>query len=156
VFDPQLAVAELSEFYYTLGTMAGWLLRTSTVEHNGQSYSLLGLGLDVGFDQGIRTLSEVVGFAPFEYLPLTRRAPVPAIAFRAKPANSLKPLQGRAERRANLAAIQAHIPANTFSRLWEMSEKLREELDGKTNPIARARVAFAFLADESPARQGSR
>ncbi len=122
----------------------GWSLRMAREQFQGQEFDILGVDVPVGEDQGAEVLAEVVAFAPFEYLPITRRAPVTAFSLRTKPALSDEPLTGRTERRANLAAIKFDVPPQAFSRLWEKSHELRVELVGEGNPLARARVAIGI------------
>lgn len=114
------------------------------MEWLGERYSITGLDVPVGIDGGAEVLSEIVAFAPFDYLPVTRRPPVVAWALRTKPEFSSDPLPGRTERRGNLASIPMDIPARAFDQLWDKSEELRKELIGE-NPLVRARVTLPFL-----------
>jgi hypothetical protein len=125
----------------------GWELSCTTAEWGGQRYALITAYFPVGQDGGVPVLAESVVFAPFGYLPPTRRSPVTAMTIRTKPELSGDPLPGRTERRGNLAAIKMDIPANTFTKLWAKSQSLRRELDGVDNPLARARVTSAFIED---------
>lgn len=146
VFDSSLSVEGFAALMRALSVRPNWETRESEVHHRGANYSIIGLDVNVGQDQGVETLSEMVGFAPYDYLPITRRAPIPAIMLRTKPTFSEDPLPGRVERRANLAAIRLDIHPNAFTALWEKSQELRAQLDGADHPMARARVALAFPA----------
>lgn len=144
VFDRNLPVTEYARLLRTLGGLSDWYLRETQIKFETRDFAIIGLDTLVGQDHGVEALSEVVGFAPYNYLPITRRAPVPAFVLRTKPTFSEDPLPDRTERRANLAAIRLNIAPNAFSKLWAKSQELRAELDGKNHPMARARVALAF------------
>lgn len=131
---------------------AGWLVRDDRVEVDGTEYAVLGVDVPVGRDEDADVLSELLVFADFDYLPVTRRAPCSALTLRTKAAQSDKPLPGRSERRANLAAIHIDIPPKAFDELTKKSEELRAELDGPDNPFARARVAIGLPAQLWDAR----
>jgi hypothetical protein len=147
VFNELLPVAEFAALLRSLSNKPGWHLRETEIRHGRRNYSVVGVDVYVGEDKGVETLSEIVGFAPYEYLPVTRRAPIPAIMLRTKPDFSEAPLPDRVERRANLAAIKVDIHPNAFTALWQKSQELRAQLDGVSNPMARARVALALPAE---------
>jgi hypothetical protein len=126
---------------------AGWLIRDERTIVDGAEYAVLGVDIPVGRDEDAEVLSELLVFADFAYLPITRRAPCTALTLRTKAAQSDTPLPGRTERRANLAAIHMDIPPKTFVELTKKSKDLRAELDGPDNPFARARVAIGVPAE---------
>jgi hypothetical protein len=146
VFNRDFSLDQYAAMLRSLGGRRGWFLREETISFKNERYTVVGLDVSVGSDGDEPALSELVGFGPFEYLPVTRRAPVPAIVLRTKSAFSLEPLPNRSERRANLAAIRMPIDTNAFNALWTKSQALRAELDGRDNPMARARVALAIPA----------
>jgi hypothetical protein len=147
VFERTLPLAEYAAVLRGLIGRNNWHLREEYIAHDGIEYAIIGVDVSVGMEDGVPALSELVGFGPYSYLPITRRAPVLAIVLRTKAAFSLDPLPSRSERRANLAAIRLQIDTNAFNALWEKSKELRAELDGTNNPIARARVALAIPAN---------
>jgi hypothetical protein len=147
VINERLPVEEFATLLRSLSNKPGWYLRETEIRHGERDYAVVGVDVYVGEDQGSETLSEIVGFAPYEYLPVTRRAPTPAIMLRTKSALSEEPLPERAERRANLAAIKVDVHPNAFTAMWQKSKELRAQLDGADNPMARARVALALPAD---------
>lgn len=153
VFDHNLPVIEYAKIFGALANRENWLIREAPATADGKDFVVVGLDTLVGKDQGMDVLSEIVGFAPYNYLPITRRAPAPAIVLRTKPTFSEDPLPERIERRANLAAIRLNIAPNAFTQLWNKSQALRAALDGKDNPMARARVALAFPSEVWAASQ---
>lgn len=156
VFNRDLALREYAALLRGLSNKPGWFLREEVLQSDGHEYVVVGVDVSVGTEGGVAALSELVGFAPYNYLPVTRRAPVPAIVLRTKAAFSLDPLPSRSERRANLAAIRLQIDTNAFNSLWQKSQALRSELDGPDNPMARARIALAIPADVwASTREGS-
>jgi hypothetical protein len=139
--------AEVTSLLKGLELSAGWLVRVDHVGHGDVPYAVLGVDVPVGRDMDADVLSELLVFADFDYLPVTRRAPCTAFTLRTKAARSDTPLEGRIERRANLAAINFDVPKRAFEKLWKQSQDLRAELDGSDNPFARARVAIGLPAD---------
>ncbi|HEY0224448.1 MAG TPA: hypothetical protein VGC38_08050, partial [Pseudolabrys sp.] len=140
-------LAEYVALLRGLAIQPGWTLREERINFNGRDYVIVGVDVSVGMEDGVPALSELVGFGPFDYLPITRRASVPALVLRTKAMYSLDPLPSRSERRANLAAIRLQIDTNAFNSLWTKSQQLRAELDGQNNPMARARVALPIPAE---------
>ncbi len=147
VFQGELSVEVYADLMWTLGTSEGWEARTYLETYDEKRFVLLGVDVPVGHDAGNAVLSELVAFAPYDYLPTTRRAPVNAIAVRVKPELSGDPLPDRPARRGNLAAIKVDVPARAFDSLWTQSQALRQEMNGIDNTLVRARVTLPFPQD---------
>lgn len=143
-FEQAISESQLAEVVRHLIATAGWHPRVEYLDREGEEFAIVGLDVHVGEDAGYPVLAELVVFAPFDYLPPTRRAPVAAIALRTKPELSDTPLPGRPERRANLAAIKMELPTRAFNKLWDQSIALRKEINGENETLVRARVALPF------------
>lgn len=94
-------------------------------------------------------LSWALGFGPFDFLPVTRRAPLTEIAFAVKP----KVLPLRSSRlnadpaTAHLADVPVPIEDALFDRLWADTEQGKKLLLGRDDdPTAKAKVTFAVPA----------
>lgn len=88
------------------------------------------------------TEAELLGLGPFDFLPLTRQAPVTALQIRTKPDDA--EWRGPSDiKKAHLA----HIPwphQKTFKTHWAKTEELRRDILGGDDTAAKARVTFAI------------
>lgn len=86
--------------------------------------------------------AELLGLAPFSFLPATRQAPVAALQIRTKP--------DRAEWRGPSPIKKAHLAhidwpdEHTRDRYWERTEQNRRDILGGDDSAAKARVTFAI------------
>lgn len=85
--------------------------------------------------------SEVLGVAPFEFLPPTRVAPITALHIRTK-TEGAKPRGYKSSDKSHLADIA--WPDDQF---WEASCKQRADVLGGDDSAARARITFAVPQD---------
>jgi len=117
---------------------------TQVEDHDGISKVALRVPLAEGIVQ-----SWLVAFAPLDYLPETRKAPVTEIAVRTK----LKPdvmfhMLTQTEDEAHLADVPTGFSDKVMERLWQSTyQRTREVLGGdearKANPFASAKVTIA-------------
>lgn len=111
---------------------------------DGPTADLKAVQLRLLLDGGVE--SWVVGFAPFEYLPMTRQAPIVELAFATKPKQL--PLQSR-RLNADLAhadlagALGAPIPTeDVFNKVFEKTAARRLRILGGNDPFAKAKISI--------------
>lgn len=100
-------------------------------------------------------ISWVLGFGPFDFLPVTRRAPFTEIALAVKPkgAPARSPYLNADPGLAHLADLPLDVPAATFDKLLDSTaSRKRILLGGVENPAAKARVTFAVPTELWPGR----
>ena len=96
-----------------------------------------------------------LGFGPFAFLPLTRRAPIVELAFVTKP--KMYPLRSPRIKDDPSAAHLADIPVDlsdvAFDRLWDKTEKHKTRVLGdQTAAPAKARITLAVPVRLWPTR----
>lgn len=140
-----LDVATLVALCHSLGAQPGWRCRPQLNPSDCAQRIYVELKVEVGTDnRGKTVLAEVLGFGPFEFLPLTRRAPITAVVLRAKPENAGQPKNPFKEPRAHLADLRINMDSRTFRRTWKASESARQRVLEGDDSAARARVTFAI------------
>lgn len=140
-----LDVAVLVAFCCALATQQRWKLRAELNPSDRQSRVYVELKREVGVnEEGKIVLAEVLGFGPFNFLPLTRRAPVTALELRTKPDNAGAPKNAFKQPRAHLADLRIDMDFPTVRRVWARTEDARIEVLGGDDSAARARITFAI------------
>ena len=88
--------------------------------------------------------AEILGLGPFDFLPLTRRAPITALEVRTKVEGHKK--RGRSKvGRSHLADIPWPAANSAwYDRSWKQSEEARRTVLGGDDSAARARITFAI------------
>lgn len=99
------------------------------------------VNLSVKLDKN--TEAEVLGFGPFDFLPLTRQSPITAIEVRTKIAG--------AKERADEELKKSHLadiawPEINRDQLWSRTKQQRLKVLGGDDSAARARITFAIPA----------
>lgn len=89
--------------------------------------------------------TEVLGFGPFEFLPITRRAPLTSLEIRTKPTAIKKSVSPNGRDRVHLAGIRIkEMSEDRFQAFWRGTETRRFRLLGGDDSAAKAKVAFAI------------
>jgi hypothetical protein len=88
-------------------------------------------------------VAEALGFGPFQFLPLTRRAPVVALEMLTKVSRPKESALGR-PKRLHLAGIELDWPASRIKRVWQATEENRLYMLGGDDSAAKAKVSFAI------------
>lgn len=88
-------------------------------------------------------VAEVLGFGPFEFLPLTRRAPVVSLEMLTSVSRPKDSALGR-PKRLHLAGIDLGWPVKRIESVWKATEKNRLALLGGDDSAAKAKVSFAI------------
>ncbi len=124
-----------------IGKHDGWSIKAATNPSDRLDRVYVELRRNVG--DGV--LAEALGFGPFDFLPLTRRAPVTAIELRTKPDFASDPKDPFKEPRAHLAdMLNTGLRGTEFEHAWRGSGSARARVLGGNDSAARARVAFAI------------
>lgn len=123
-------------------------------------------GVEIGSDEelvrvGLRWrlpvadhVSWVLGFAPFDFIPFTRRAPFAALELRTAAVYQSSRRRIEGDNEVHLADLDAPVPPDRFARMWaRTTERKRSLLAGELELAAKARVTFtvpAALAEGLP------
>lgn len=137
--DP-LTIASLCAL---LGERDGWELS----ERRNPSDRLSRVYLSLKVKVGHQVVSEALGFAPFMFMPVTRRAPFVTIELRTKEGRRSPKLDSffpDRPGRVHLAGLDAEF--TDLPRLAAETERMRLELLGGDDSAAKARVTFPIPA----------
>lgn len=90
-------------------------------------------------------VAEILGFGPFDFLPFTRRSPITALELRTKQPGAKLSGPGK-PKRLHLAAIPMpdDWTEDRVRRVWQHTERCREEFLGGDDSAAKAKVTFAI------------
>lgn len=87
--------------------------------------------------------SEILGFGPFNFLPITRRSPIAVLEVRTKTGGS-KPRGGSYIKRSHLADMPWPNSDRSRNKDWGLSTDARRAVLGGDDSAARARITFAI------------
>ena len=136
---------QLAELVEQLASLPGWR------GHLGDSPAPGHISVALRWDMpGQPLASWVLGFAPFDFMPFTRRAPFAAVVYRPTPqyvaAIERKHEDGIAG--VHLADLPINLPEDEFDKRWAHTERVKKNLlAGELEHAAKAKVAFV-LPDE--------
>lgn len=89
-------------------------------------------------------VAEVLGFGPFDFLPMTRRAPIVALEIRTK-RNQPKAGSGPGKPlRLHLADMPLGWEPDHVRKVWELTEQSRRAMLGGDDSAAKAKVTYAI------------
>jgi hypothetical protein len=150
---------DLADLIAQLGACSGWSwAHPISFDVVGPDQCLVGLRwlLPSGESE-----SWVLGFAPFDFMPFTRRSPYAAIVMRpTDPSQVDRPPEGLAP--VHLAQVPHFFGARGVrdGEIWKLTEEQRRDfLGGELTHVAKARVSFALpvgLADRATPGASSR
>lgn len=151
IVAPEVDSADaLVGFCMALGQFSGWTHRAIA----NPSDRLGRVHVELKYELDANVLSEVLGFAPLDFLPLTRRAPFTGIELRAKAGGALRVKKGPSQRRkVHLAAMSFRPEDGDFLETWTRTEQARVDVLGGDDSAARARITYAIPADYWRAQQ---
>ena len=123
-----------------LGLLAGCFVRA--VRNPSDRFDRVYIQLQAPISKGV--VAEVLGFGPFDFLPVTRRAPVVALEARTKSGRNKDGGGPRRPERTHLARIPLDWDPARIDRTWEQTELARMRLLGGDDSAAKAKVTFAI------------
>lgn len=90
-------------------------------------------------------VSWVLGFAPFEFMPFTRRGPFVALELRTAAVYQAARRRVEGHDEVHLADLDAPVGPDRFARMWARTvERKRSLLAGELEDAAKARVTFSL------------
>jgi len=132
--------AALVRFLRSLADVSGWYLNAelNPSDRLGRVYVRVHVAV---CEDGV---AEVLGFGPFDFLPLTRRAPIVALEIRTKK-NQPKAGSGPGKPlRLHLADMPLGWEQDHVRKVWELTEQSRRATLGGDDSAAKAKVTYAI------------
>lgn len=126
-----------------LGLLAGCFVRA--VRNPSDRFDRVYIQLQAPISKGV--VAEVLGFAPFEFLPVTRRAPLVALEARTKSGRNKDGGGPHRPERTHLARIPLDWEPSRIDRTWKQTELARMRMLGGDDSAAKAKVTFAVPID---------
>ncbi len=146
VFPEIRSVDGLVELIHQVADLEGWRAEVRDVDED----AYVGVALRWAMPDGEHE-SWVLGFAPFEHMPATRRAPHVCLIFKADSIEQpflKRPSNGKGLRAIHLADLPFSGPVEQYGKTWRATVKLRETvLGGEMVKAARAKVTFTLPAE---------
>lgn len=138
---PDIDAAEgLVPLLQGLGLLSGWFVRA--VRNPSDRHDRIHVQLQAPISKGV--VAEVLGFGPFPFLPVTRRAPMLALEARTKSGRNKDGGGPRRPERTHLARIPLDWEPGRIDRTWQQTERARVQLLGGDDSAAKAKVTFAI------------
>ena len=136
-----------------LVNLINWLTSSKyiNIEHEANHGDYTGLGLRLPLGKNKDVLSWLVGFAPLNYLPITRQSPIAEIAIRTKikPENIFYRLNQNTKE-AHLADVPLGYNDKVMERLWLATKNHTSELLGGDEQRANEKLASAKITIAVP------